>query len=60
VEKGTDLGTAKDEIPAVQHHDTDLLLYRKVFRSLVRPESLDCRFKRRRDSEHVVEKEEKD
>jgi len=37
VEAATDLGAARDEVPAVQHHDSDLLLSRKVFRSFVSP-----------------------
>ncbi|SPE23142.1 hypothetical protein SBA2_1150003 [Acidobacteriia bacterium SbA2] len=40
VEAATDLGAARDEVPTLQHHDLDLLLYRKVFRPLVRPASL--------------------
>ena len=40
VEAATDLGAARDEVPTLQHHDPDLLLYRKVFRPLVRPASL--------------------
>ena len=40
VEAATDLGAARDEVPAVQHHDPDLLLYRKVFGSFVWPASL--------------------
>jgi hypothetical protein len=40
VEAAADLGAARDEVPAVQHHDPDLLLYRKVFRPLVWPASL--------------------
>jgi hypothetical protein len=35
VEAAADLGTARDEVPAEQHHDPDLLLYRKVFRPFV-------------------------
>ena len=40
VEAAADLGAARHEISAIQHYDADLLLYRKVFRSLVRPLSL--------------------
>jgi hypothetical protein len=40
VEAATDLGTERDEVPTVQHHHSDLLLYRKVFRPFVRPASL--------------------
>jgi len=40
VEAAADLGAARDEVPAVQHHDLDLLLYRKVFRPSVWPASL--------------------
>ena len=40
VEAATDLGAARDEVPAVQHHDLDLLLYREVFRPFVWPASL--------------------
>jgi len=40
VETATDLGAARDEVPTVQHHDSDLLLYRKVFRPFVWPASL--------------------
>jgi hypothetical protein len=36
VEAATDLGAARDEVPAEQHHDADLLLYREVFRSFIR------------------------
>jgi hypothetical protein len=36
VEAATDLGAERDEVPTVQHHDPDLLLHRKVFRSFVR------------------------
>jgi hypothetical protein len=40
VEAATDLGAARHEVSAIQHYDFDLLLYRKVFRPLVRPLSL--------------------
>ena len=40
VEAATDLGATRDEVPAVQHHDPDLLLYREVFRPFVWPGSL--------------------
>ena len=40
VEAAADLGAARDEVPALQHHDPDLLLYRKVFRPSVWPASL--------------------
>ena len=40
VEAATDLGAARDEVPTLQHHDPDLLLYRKVFRPFVWPASL--------------------
>ena len=40
VEAAADLGTARDEVPAEQHHDPDLLLYRKVFRPFVRSAEL--------------------
>ena len=40
VEAATDLGAARDEVPAVQHHNPDLLLYRKVFRPFARPAAL--------------------
>jgi hypothetical protein len=36
VEAATDLGAARDEVPAEQHHDPDLLLCREVFRPSVR------------------------
>jgi hypothetical protein len=32
VEAAIDLGAARDEVPTVQHHDYDLLLYREVLR----------------------------
>lgn len=54
MEAAADLGAARDEVPAVQHHDSDLLLYRKVFRPFVWPASLIDTKKVR---EHVVEKE---
>ena len=56
VEAATDLGTERDEVPTVQHHDPDLLLYREIFRPFVWPASLivvECQKVR----EHVVEKE---
>jgi hypothetical protein len=53
VETATDLGAARDEVPALQHHDPDLLLYRKVFRPFVWPASLNTKKVR----EYVVEKE---
>ena len=53
METATDLGAARDEVPALQHHDPDLLLYRKVFRPFVWPASLNTKKVR----EHVVEKE---
>ena len=40
VEAAADLGAARDEVPTVQHHDPDLLLYREVFRPFVWPASL--------------------
>jgi hypothetical protein len=40
VEEWTDLGATGHEISAIQHHDFDLLLHRKVFGPLVRPASL--------------------
>jgi hypothetical protein len=40
VEAAADLGAARDEVPAVQHHDPDLLLCWKVFRRVVWPASL--------------------
>jgi hypothetical protein len=40
VEAATDLGATRDEVPTLQHHDPDLLLYRKVFRPFVWPASL--------------------
>jgi hypothetical protein len=36
VEAATDLGAKRDEVPTLQHHDPDLLLYRKVLRPFVR------------------------
>ena len=56
VEAATDLGTERDEVPTVQHHDTDLLLYRKVFRPFVRSAEL-IGLQTLRKSEYVVEKE---
>ena len=38
--EAADLGAARHEVSTIQHHDVDLLLYRKVFRPLVRPSSL--------------------
>jgi hypothetical protein len=32
-----------DEVPAVQHHDAGLLLYRKAFRSVCLAGIIDCR-----------------
>ena len=32
----TDLGAGRDQVPALQHHDADLLLYREVLRPTVR------------------------
>jgi len=40
VEAATDLGTERDEVPTVQPHNPDLLLWRKVFRPFVRSASL--------------------
>ena len=40
VEAAADLGAARDEVPAVQHHDPDLLLYREGFRPFVWPASM--------------------
>jgi hypothetical protein len=36
VEAATDLGSERDEVPTVQHHNPYLLLYREVIRSFVR------------------------
>jgi hypothetical protein len=55
VEATTDLGAARHEVSAIQHHDSGLLLYRKVFRPSVRPKSL-MDFELFGDFEHVVEK----
>jgi hypothetical protein len=35
VETTADLGAARNEVPALQHHHSDLLLYRQVFRPSV-------------------------
>jgi hypothetical protein len=40
VEAAADLGAAWDKVPALQHHDADLLLYRKVLRPFVWPAEL--------------------
>jgi hypothetical protein len=40
VEAAADLGAARDEVPAVQHYDPDLLLYREFLWPVVRPTSL--------------------
>ena len=40
VEAATDLGTERDEVPTVQHHNPDLLLYREVLRPFVWTASL--------------------
>jgi hypothetical protein len=40
VEAATDLGTERDEVPTVQHHNPDLLIYREVFRPFVRSAEL--------------------
>ena len=40
VETATDLEAARDEVPAVQHHDPDLLLSREIFRPFVRSAEL--------------------
>ena len=57
METATDLGAARDEVPTVQHHDPDLLLYRKVFRPFVWPASLIVVEHAKKVREHVVEKE---
>jgi hypothetical protein len=36
VETTTDLGAGRNQVSAVQHHDTDFLLYGEVFRTTVR------------------------
>jgi hypothetical protein len=54
-ETATDLGAAKDEVLAVQHHDPNLLLYREIFRPFVWPASLIV-VELQKVSEHVVEK----
>ena len=36
VETTTDLGAGRKKVPALQHHDADLLLYREVLRTIVR------------------------
>jgi len=35
VEAATDLGATGDEVSAIQHHDPDLFLYRKVLRPFI-------------------------
>lgn len=35
VETTADLGAGRNEVPAVQHHHADLLLYRQIFRPSV-------------------------
>jgi hypothetical protein len=35
VETIADLGAARNEVPALQHHYLDLLLYRQIFRPSV-------------------------
>ncbi len=60
MEAATDLGAARDEVPAVQHYDSDLFLYRKVPRPFVRPLIWPASLivvEHQRVSEHVVEKE---
>ena len=65
VEAATDLGAARDEVPTVQRHDPDLLLYRKVLRPFVRPFVWPASLivveqivvEHQKVSEHVVEKE---
>ena len=56
MEAATDLGAARDEVSAVQHHDPDLLLYRKVLRPFVSAAPLIV-VEHERGREHVVEKE---
>jgi hypothetical protein len=56
VEAATDLGAARHEVPAVQHHDPDLFLYRKVLRPFVWPAPLIV-LRTTGTHEHVVEKE---
>jgi hypothetical protein len=56
VEATTNLGAARNEVSAVQHHDADLLLYRKVLRPVVGPKSLIV-LENFGDCDHVVEKE---
>ena len=57
METATDLGAARDEVPAVQHHDPDLLLYREVFRPFVRSALLIGLEHAKGTVEYVVEKE---
>ena len=45
------------EVPAVQHHDPDLFLYRKVLRPFVWPASSLIVVEHQKVHEHVVEKE---
>ena len=40
MEAATDLGTGRDEVPTVQPHNPDLLLYREVCRPFVRSAEL--------------------
>ncbi len=36
METTTDLGAGRNQVPALQHHDADLLLYREVLWPVVR------------------------
>ena len=42
--QGADLGAEGTKVPAVQHHDPDLLLYREVLRTFVRTASGKMQF----------------
>ena len=60
MEAATDLGAAGHEVPAIQHPDFSLFLYRKILRPFVRPfvrpSSLTV-FEHHKGRKHVVEKE---
>jgi hypothetical protein len=53
VETTADLGAARNEVPALQHHHSDLLLYRKVFRPSVQTPQIG----QEGSDEYVVKKE---
>jgi hypothetical protein len=57
VETITNLGATRYEVPAVQHHDPDLFLYREILRPCVRPASLIAAANQQQGGADVAEKE---